>query len=51
VAYAVDLDSSVLDRKVTALRAQRSQTTGLIERIGEAAYRRWWSGESFVRGR
>jgi LmbE family N-acetylglucosaminyl deacetylase len=41
-------DDTILDRKMAALRAQRSQTRGLIERVGEATYRSWWSREYFV---
>ena len=37
-----------LDRKVTALRGHRSQTTGLIELMGEDRYARWVSVESFA---
>ena len=36
-------------RKLAALRAHASQTTGLRELVGEDTYLRWWSEESFVR--
>ncbi len=38
----------VLDRKMAALRAHRSQTRGLMDLVGAATYREWWSVESFV---
>ena len=37
-----------VDRKIVALRAQASQTTGLIEALGEERVREWWSTETFV---
>ena len=37
-----------LDRKVRSLRAQASQTTGLIEALGEDAYRDWLADEYWV---
>jgi LmbE family N-acetylglucosaminyl deacetylase len=41
----------LLARKFAALQAHRSQTAGLIERVGEDRYRDWWSTESFVAAR
>jgi LmbE family N-acetylglucosaminyl deacetylase len=38
----------VLDSKYAALVAHRSQTAGLIDRVGADRYRRWWATESFV---
>jgi LmbE family N-acetylglucosaminyl deacetylase len=38
----------LLDRKYAALVAHRSQTAGLIARVGEARYRAWWCTEAFV---
>jgi LmbE family N-acetylglucosaminyl deacetylase len=37
-----------VDRKMVALRAQASQTTGLIAALGEDRVRDWWSVETFV---
>jgi LmbE family N-acetylglucosaminyl deacetylase len=48
VAVQLTLDERLLDRKVAALRAHRSQTTGLEQAMGPATYRRWWATESFV---
>ncbi len=48
IAVDLMLDEPILDRKVRALAAQASQTTGLIERIGGQRYRRWVGQESFV---
>jgi LmbE family N-acetylglucosaminyl deacetylase len=42
------LDPAQLDRKIVALRAQASQTTGLFAALGEDRVRRWWSTETFV---
>jgi LmbE family N-acetylglucosaminyl deacetylase len=39
---------SILDRKIAALRAHRSQTAGLFERLGEDVMRSWWAAEWFV---
>ncbi len=36
-------------RKLAALRAHASQTTGLRAAVGEDTFLRWWSEESFVR--
>jgi LmbE family N-acetylglucosaminyl deacetylase len=38
----------VLERKMAALRAHRSQTRPLLDAVGEATFREWWSIESFV---
>jgi len=40
---------STARRKLAALRAHASQTTGLREAVGEDTYLRWWAEESFVR--
>jgi LmbE family N-acetylglucosaminyl deacetylase len=48
VTHLVDPSSHVVDRKMAALRAQRSQTAPLIARVGEATYRNWWATEAFV---
>lgn len=48
LAVQLRLDLDQLDRKIVALRAQASQTTGLIAAIGEDRVRKWWSSETFV---
>lgn len=48
VALEIVLDRELADRKLVALRAQASQTDGLIAELGEDRYRAWWSTESFV---
>jgi LmbE family N-acetylglucosaminyl deacetylase len=40
----------LLDRKVAALRAHRSQTRSLEALGGTSAYRHWWDVERFVEG-
>jgi LmbE family N-acetylglucosaminyl deacetylase len=42
------LDPAQLDRKIVALKAQASQTTGLFAALGEQRVRCWWSTETFV---
>jgi LmbE family N-acetylglucosaminyl deacetylase len=46
--HAAVLDDDLLDRKVAALVAHRSQTAGLIGLVGPARYREWWRTETFV---
>lgn len=48
VALEVVLDEDERDRKVVALRAQASQTTGLFDLVGEPTLRDWWGVETFV---
>ena len=48
VALRLVLSEAVLDTKLAALSAHRSQTTPLVEAAGAEAYRRWWSTETFV---
>ncbi|MFE0751539.1 PIG-L deacetylase family protein [Gordonia sp. NPDC058843] len=48
VALRVELDGPELDRKIGALRAQRSQTAGLISAIGLDRYRTWVSVETYA---
>jgi LmbE family N-acetylglucosaminyl deacetylase len=48
LAVHLRLDAATLDRKVVAMRAQASQTAGLIAAIGEDRLRDWWSTETFV---
>src|SRR4051812_13938174 len=50
-AYAAVLTGELLDRKLAALAAHRSQTAGLIARVGAERYRAWWSTETFVAAR
>ena len=42
------LPDDVLDRKIAALRAQATQTTWLIDEMGEDDYRAWLSVEVFA---
>jgi LmbE family N-acetylglucosaminyl deacetylase len=48
LAVDLRLGPAELDRKIVALRAQASQTGGLIAAVGEERFRRWWSAEAFV---
>ena len=48
LAVELRLDADAVDRKIVALRAQASQTTGLFEALGEERVREWWSTETFV---
>lgn len=48
IGFELRLADQLADRKLAALRAQASQTAGLIERLGEERFRTWWSVESFV---
>jgi LmbE family N-acetylglucosaminyl deacetylase len=48
LAYVQECSGELLERKYRALRAHRSQTAGLIARVGEQRYRDWWSTEAFV---
>ena len=48
LAFAVDCDDDLLDRKLIALRAHASQTAPLIEQLGVERYSRWWATESFA---
>ena len=50
LAARFDLDPPLVEAKLVALRAQASQTTGLIEAVGEQRVREWWSTEAFVSG-
>ena len=45
---SLQLDQSLVDRKIVALRAQSSQTDGLFTALGEDRVRQWWSTETFV---
>jgi LmbE family N-acetylglucosaminyl deacetylase len=51
LALALGLEHEWLDAKIGALRAHRSQTTWLIDAIGDVRYRSWVSREIFVDGR
>jgi LmbE family N-acetylglucosaminyl deacetylase len=48
LAAELRLGPDQVDRKIVALRAQASQTAGLIAALGEDRVREWWSTESFV---
>jgi LmbE family N-acetylglucosaminyl deacetylase len=48
VTLRVELPADVVDRKLNALRAQASQTTALLQLMGETAYRRWLRTEYWV---
>lgn len=48
LALQLQLEDHLLDRKMAALRAQASQTTSLIEAVGERDYRGWWATEAFT---
>lgn len=47
LSATVRLSGELLRRKVSALRAQASQTAGLIDLVGEETYAQWWSTEWF----
>jgi LmbE family N-acetylglucosaminyl deacetylase len=47
IALEIVLDEPLADRKLVALRAQASQTDGLLAALGEERYRAWWSSETF----
>jgi LmbE family N-acetylglucosaminyl deacetylase len=49
VAVELRLSGELADRKLVALRAQASQTSAMIARIGEDQFRDWWSVEAFLR--
>jgi len=48
LAVHLALTGTYLDRKIAALRAHVSQTTGLVTEVGPDVFRRWWSTEAFV---
>lgn len=50
LALELRLDSEIADRKLVALRAQASQTSGLVAGVGPDVMREWWGTETFVRG-
>lgn len=50
LAVSIEPPEDVLDQKLAALRAQASQTAGLIEAFGEARYRTWFARETFTDG-
>jgi LmbE family N-acetylglucosaminyl deacetylase len=49
LALCVHLEGDLLDTKIQALRAQPSQTSGLISALGESTYRAWVATEFWVR--
>jgi LmbE family N-acetylglucosaminyl deacetylase len=48
VAFRMALDGPALDRKVAALLAQPSQTSGLVAAVGLDRFRAWVGSESFA---
>ena len=50
LAVTIEPDDEVLDQKFAALRAQASQTSGLVAGFGEDRYRTWFGRETFVDG-
>jgi len=48
LALYVALAGADLDRKIGAVLAHVSQTTGLVTAVGPDTFRRWWSAEAFV---
>jgi LmbE family N-acetylglucosaminyl deacetylase len=48
LALDLVLDRETLDRKVAALRAQRTQTDGIVALLGPDRYRAWVDEEAFV---
>jgi LmbE family N-acetylglucosaminyl deacetylase len=48
LAYQVRCQGHLLEAKFGALQAHTTQTAGLIEQLGRAQYRRWWSTEYFA---
>jgi LmbE family N-acetylglucosaminyl deacetylase len=51
VVHLQRCDDALAARKLAALRAHASQTTGLIAQVGEATFARWWSQEAFAPAR
>jgi LmbE family N-acetylglucosaminyl deacetylase len=50
LALVVQPGAAVLDQKLAALRAQASQTWGLVDGFGEDRFRCWFGRENFVDG-
>ncbi len=48
VVLSLRLHGELLDRKIIALKAHASQTTGLIAAMGEDLFREWCAEESFL---
>jgi LmbE family N-acetylglucosaminyl deacetylase len=48
LAVDIALSDDTLDVKMRALRAQASQTSGLLAALGESTYRAWISSEFWV---
>ena len=49
LALEVSPTGSALDTKIRALKAQPSQTTSLVQAVGETTYRAWAASEYWVR--
>lgn len=50
IALDIAMDDDLATRKLVALRAQASQTDGLVAALGEERFRAWWSHETFRSG-
>jgi LmbE family N-acetylglucosaminyl deacetylase len=48
LAHLLELDGDRLDQKLAALSAHASQVDALVELVGHATFRAWWSSEAFV---
>jgi LmbE family N-acetylglucosaminyl deacetylase len=48
VVHVQPCDPDLATRKLEALRAHWSQTSGLIKQVGEQTFSRWWSYEFFA---
>lgn len=48
LAFVLTCEGAVLERKYVALRAQRTQTDGLVAAMGPESYRLWWAEEAFT---
>ncbi len=48
LALYAEFAGTELDRKINAVLAHVSQTTGLANEVGLDTFRRWWSAEAFV---
>ncbi|MEU8005893.1 hypothetical protein AB0B66_32435 [Catellatospora sp. NPDC049111] len=48
LSLAVPFDDALADRKLVALRAQATQTSGLVSLLGEQTMRDWCATEGFV---
>lgn len=51
LAFVFTCDPEIRDLKLAALRAHRTQTSGLIALVGADAFARWWAEEAFADAR